>query len=168
MLQIEAYLRYQADMSLQNTSPVPPAQALQVPAKRFKWKRHASHTRALRRIDTRHPPDPTANLAKQCAQWLFPWKVTTFPGVNRGLLEIFRAHPALRTVERWREGSRPLPAWAAKDLADHMQMLVDQALPLIAALRDLERAEAKRIKRIDRGFCVVRAARNRPAPGDPA
>ena len=168
MLLIDAYPRYQAGMSLQNTSPVPPAPALQVPADRFAWRRHASHTQSLRRISIRAQPDANATLTARCVTWLFPWPTRTYPGIGRGILSILSRHLTRRSLDNWRSGFRPLPAWAAKDLADHMQSLVDQALPLITALRDLERAEEKRIKRIDRGFCVTRAARNRPAPGDPA
>ena len=168
MLLIDAYPRYQAGMSLQNTSPaasVPPPPPLAEP---IPYQRHPDHLRALRRIAERNPPDANATLTARCVTWLFPWPTRTYPGIGRGILSILSRHLTRRSLDNWRSGFRPLPAWAAKDLADHMQSLVDQALPLIAALRDLERAEEKRIKRIDRGFCVSRAARNRPAPGDPA
>jgi hypothetical protein len=157
----------QAALQPSPVAPIPPPPALLPPADRFKWKRHVNHVRALRRIGVRPTSPPNSTLARRVASWLFPWTVHTYPGLNRGILAVLTRSITVRAIEQWREGKRPLPLWAAQDLRAHIRQIITQGELLIAEIDEMERADAKRIKRIDRGFCVTRAARHNPAPGDP-
>src|ERR1700761_538915 len=111
----------QAALQQSPVAPIPPPPALRNLPDSTPYQRHPEHMRSLRRIGVRKSPDKNDLLMARCVDWLFPWTIKAYPGLYRGILPILTIQVTRRAIDHWRVGTRPLPAWAAADLANHMQ-----------------------------------------------
>jgi hypothetical protein len=75
-----------------------------------------------------------SNLPGRVVAWLFPWTVTTYPGVYRGVLGVLGNRVGWGTVRHWLHDRRPIPPWARAVLADYLRSRAAVALELAAEL----------------------------------
>jgi hypothetical protein len=78
-----------------------------------------------------------SNLPGRVVAWLFPWTVTEYPGVYRGVLGLLGNRVGWDTVRHWLHDRRPIPPWARAVLADYLEARGRVALDLAAELRAL-------------------------------
>jgi hypothetical protein len=98
--------------------------------------------REPRRVVRKSPPCAVVrsspyndSLTGRAVAWCFPWSRDGYPGRMRGVLSLLGQSLTWTAVQNWRAGRRPLPAWAARGLADHIEARARPGLMLVAELR---------------------------------
>jgi hypothetical protein len=84
--------------------------------------------------------------------WLYPWSVSTYPGMHRGILAIFSRPYTWQGVRHWLRENARLPAQASLDLRDAIKARVDPGLVLIAELEAHAAKMEAELKRVPPGL----------------
>jgi hypothetical protein len=82
--------------------------------------------------------------------WFCPWPRWAYPGLRRGLVQLFGLRVSYSAIKGWRTGRRNMPDWAAAMLANVIETRCQTGMSLVAELRAY-RAPEKR----PGGFCTV-------------
>ena len=104
------------------------------------------HRRALA------PPNLTGRytLSERALTWLLPWTVRNYPGLRRGLVQLFGLHVSYSAIKGWRTGRRNMPDWAAATLANMIEARCRTGTDIVAELRAYRAPEKRRS-----GFCTI-------------
>jgi len=103
------------------------------------------------------PPPLTERdtLVEHAVRWILRWTVRNYPGVRRGIVELFGGRASYSAIKGWRTGRRRMPADYAELLGRYIRTRAERGLELAKELDDYaakRRAEPRR----PRGFEVVR------------
>lgn len=66
---------------------------------------------------------------------LLPWDVWNYPGIQRGITEVYGGRVSYATIKHWRFGTRPVPVWAGEIIIAYARQRV---AALTAAADEME------------------------------
>jgi hypothetical protein len=89
-------------------------------------------------------------LSERALTWFLPWTVRNYPGLRRGLVQLFGLHVSYSGIKGWRSGRRSMPDWAAATLANMIEARCRTGMDIVAELRAYRAPEKRRS-----GFCTV-------------
>lgn len=69
------------------------------------------------------------------AKALFPWSEENYPGILRGMFELFGGRAARYTIRDWRRGRRKSPAWAKQMMADALEKRIAEMQAALDAIK---------------------------------
>lgn len=93
-------------------------------------------------------------LADRAIRWLLPWTMDSYPGRQRGIVEILNGAVGWYAVRGWKTGRRTLPTWAARRVAEAIETRCMHGWALVQELRsyaDVADATPRKLH----GFCAV-------------
>jgi hypothetical protein len=93
---------------------------------------------AFRRVRSVRAPatDRARNLAWRACDWCLPWTLATYPGHSKGVLAILGRPVTWSLVGKWKSGTKPVPAWASRALAEWIDRRCEVGRALSAELRE--------------------------------
>ena len=90
---------------------------------------------SIRRAPSREMAPKTA-IQRACA-CLWPWvNAAVYPGIRRGLYELFQGRAAVYTIRDWRRGKRVMPQWARDILIAELEKKMAALGTAIAELKN--------------------------------
>jgi hypothetical protein len=115
------------------------------------------HNHLKRHVRTFAPPPLTGRntLVERAVRWILPWTVRNYPGVRRGMVQLFGSRVTYSAVKGWRTGRRHMSAAYVEVLAHSIRCRAEQGLALAQELDDYaakRRAEPRRAG----GFQIIK------------